>query len=144
MKISDIDGKILFSDDSLIIRKTLEAAVKAEANLNGANLSGADLSGANLSRANLSGANLSRAKLPTGESWEDYLTEVVTALLQAGGERIGEIIGAWDCHSWGNCPISVAFSCHRIEDVPKLLRPRAEQFIQLFDARLIPCPVLSQ
>jgi hypothetical protein len=45
------------------IRLTLEAAVKAKANLSGADLSGADLSKANLSGADLSGADLSKANL---------------------------------------------------------------------------------
>jgi uncharacterized protein YjbI with pentapeptide repeats len=63
-------GTLLFeyeAEDNTL-RQTIEAAVKARANLSGANLSGAnlygaDLSGANLSRANLSGANLSGANL---------------------------------------------------------------------------------
>jgi hypothetical protein len=36
-----------------------------------------------------------------------------------------------------------AFSCADLSGVPALLRPRAEQFIQFFDAGLIPCPMKS-
>jgi len=36
--------------------------------------------------------------------------------------------------------MAVAFSCHTLENVPLLLRPRAEQFIRLFDGGLLPKP----
>ena len=88
MKISGIDGKILFSDDSLIIRKTLEAAVKAEAYLRGADLSGADLSGANLSGADLSGAYLSGAYL-SGADLEPVRKDLWTVLSAAPSEVNG-------------------------------------------------------
>jgi hypothetical protein len=42
---------------------TVEAGIKARANLEGANLEGANLEGANLARANLARANLARANL---------------------------------------------------------------------------------
>ena len=44
----------------------------------------------------------------------------------------------WDCHNWDNCPMHAAFNAADISEVPLLLRPRAEQFIQFFDAALIP------
>ena len=58
-------GNVLFGFgcENNSLKLTLEAAVKARADLFGANLSGANLSRANLSRADLSGANLSRADL---------------------------------------------------------------------------------
>ena len=34
-----------------------------------------------------------------------------------------------------------AFQVKSIQDVPLLYQPRARQFVQLFDAKLIPCPV---
>lgn len=34
-----------------------------------------------------------------------------------------------------------AFGAHNLSGVPVLLRPRAEQFIQFFDAKLIPWPL---
>lgn len=90
------------------------------ADLNYANLSYADLSYANLRYANLRyahlrGVDLTGARLPTGETWETYLSEVVPAYLTAVG-------------------------AHSLDEVPALFRPRAEQFIQLFDAGLIPPP----
>ena len=39
------------------------------------NLRGADLRGAGLTGAGLTGANLHGATLPTGETWEVYLSE---------------------------------------------------------------------
>ena len=149
-------GSVLFSIETESIKLAVEAAVKTGANLSGANLSGAnlseaDLSGADLSRANLfradlSGANLYGANLkpttilPTGETWKQYLDEVLPALLVAGGKSLGKVATKknWDCHSWDNCPMAVAFNVKSIQEIPMLLRPRADQFIKFFDARLIP------
>ena len=52
-----------FEADENSIKITLEAAVKARANLRGANLYGANLRGANLRGASLHGANLDGANL---------------------------------------------------------------------------------
>jgi hypothetical protein len=120
----------------------LSGANLSGANLSGADLSGADLSGADLSRADLSRADLSGANLPTGETWETYLSETLPALLTAGGKTVEEVVShSWECHSWENCPMAFAFDGHGIDDVPILLRPRAEQFVQFFDAHLIPNPL---
>ena len=53
-------GKVLFEHEAKnnTLRLTLEAGVKAGANLDGAYLTGANLTGANLGGANLGGANL--------------------------------------------------------------------------------------
>ena len=58
-------GSVLFSHEAEnnTMRMTLEAAVKARANLAGANLAGAYLDGANLAGANLAGADLYGADL---------------------------------------------------------------------------------
>ena len=58
-------GSVLFTHEAEANSQkiTLEAAVKAGANLAGANLAGANLAGANLAGANLAGANLARANL---------------------------------------------------------------------------------
>ena len=65
-----ITGTVLFEheSDGNTVRLTLEAAVSADANLDGANLDGANLArayldGANLARANLAGAYLDGAYL---------------------------------------------------------------------------------
>jgi hypothetical protein len=67
------------------------------------------------------------------------------ALLTAGGKSIADILSteAWNRHSWDNCPMAVAFSCQSVDSVPLLLRPRVEQFVQLFDAGLIPAPAAA-
>ncbi len=111
------------------------------ANLRGAYLYGANLDGANLRGAYLHGANLDGAtRIETGETWDEYLTQVVPALLVAGGRALTEVAteGNWNCHSWDNCPMSEAFSTHDLSGIPALFRPRAEQFIRYFDAGLIP------
>jgi len=120
------------------------------ANLSYANLSGAALRGADLRGANLCGANLRGAAgdfiIPDGIRFSAYLKEVVPALLTAGGKSIQQIVEAkaWDCHSWDNCPMAVAFSVHSIDDVPLLYQPRAQEFIQFFDAGLIPEPSVER
>jgi hypothetical protein len=159
-EIKHWNGTVLFTKKADSLKEAVEAAVAkgadlsganlrfanlSGADLSGANLSGADLSGANLSGANLrfanlSGANLRGANLPTGEVWEEYLAEVVPALLTAGGKPLASFTEYWKCHQWTNCPMAHAFDVHELTDVPALLRPRAEQFIQFFDARLIPLP----
>jgi hypothetical protein len=112
------------------------------ANLGGANLRSADLGGANLRSADLGGANLGGARLTFGETWEKYLEEVVPALLTAGGKTVADIVaaGAWECHDWDNCPMHAAFGIDHSSEGPILLRPRIEEFVRLFDAKLIPLP----
>ena len=63
MEIRNTSGELIFSDDSLSIKKTVINAISIMANLSWANLSGADLSGADISGANLSGADISGANL---------------------------------------------------------------------------------
>ena len=128
----------------------LTGANLARANLARAYLAGAYLAGANLARANLAGAYLAGATLNdttniTGEPWKEYLASVVPALLTAGGKSLKEVLasGCWDCHEWTNCPMAVAFGIDSPGKAPLLLRPRVEQFVRLFDAKLIPCPVIQ-
>ena len=66
----------------------------------------------------------------------------VPALLMAGGKEVRMILesGAWRCNSWDNCPMAVAFEVHSPEDIPALYQPRVDQFVQMFDAGLIPEP----
>jgi hypothetical protein len=126
--------------------------------LSGAYLSGADLSGADLRGADLCGADLhgtfngwetvigEDTTIDTGETWKAYLDEVVPALLTAGGKSVEELVGAgaWDCHSWTNCPMAFAFGVKSIDQIPALLRPRAQQFIGFFDSRMIPNPLVKR
>jgi uncharacterized protein YjbI with pentapeptide repeats len=133
----------------------LRDANLGDANLGGANLRGADLRGANLGGANLGGANLRDAnlrdakhlasakalRLPTGETWDEYLTETVPALLTAGGQSLESFGPHFQCHDWTNCPMAHAFGVADLSGVPVLLRPRAQQFIQFFDAGQIPWPL---
>ncbi len=127
----------------------LSNADLSNADLSNANLYGADLSNATLSNATLSNATLRNAnlkfdattRLETGETWAEYLSDVVPALCTAGGHTLEEVAAHWDCHDWANCPMAVAFDCHNLEGVPFLHRPRAERFVALFDAHLIPSPL---
>ena len=124
-------------------RATLRGATLSGADLRGADLREANLRRADLNRANLSGADLRGATLDTGETWEQYLVEIVPALLTAGGKTVESIVesGAWDCDNWTNCPMAAAFDVHEFSHIPILLQPRAEQFIRLYDAKLIPNPL---
>ena len=124
----------------------LGGAYLGGAYLGGAYLGGADLSGAYLGGANLSGAYLRGAYL--GDVlWESYLSEVVPALLTAGGRTLEEVATpeTWACHSWKAdgvaCPIATAFGVEALHKVPALYRQQAERFIRFFDQGLIPLPV---
>ena len=134
-------------DLSALIRAgTFRGANLGDANLRGANLRDANLTDANLRGANLRGANLRGAnlrgaknvRLPTGELFEDYLSTTLPALLTAGGQPLESFESHWACHDWDNCPMAHAFGVKRQEDTPLLLRPRVDQFVQLYDARQIP------
>ena len=67
-------GAILYEDGAATIKETVEAAVKAEANLTRANLTEADLTRADLTGANLAEANLTRANLAEANLAEANLT----------------------------------------------------------------------
>ena len=103
-------------------------------------MKGTDLHGVSMDRAHPGGITL-----PTGETLQEYTREVVPALLTAGGKTLEQLVatGAWDSHDRSHNPIAVAFDCDWPSEtgVPRLLRPRAEQFTHLFDAGLIPCPI---
>lgn len=120
----------------------LRGAYLRGANLRWANLRGANLRGADLSEADLNEANLNDDTiLPTGETYKVYLAEVVPQLLLAG-ERGVEAIRKWGGHEWTDCPMHIAFDITSPAQAPALLRPRIEQFVQLYDAGLIPQPAV--
>jgi uncharacterized protein YjbI with pentapeptide repeats len=129
--------------DAKLVNAKLGRALLGEATLCGAELNGADLTAANLDGADLRnaylhGTTLMGATLPTGETFEEYLEEVVPELLAAGG-RLEKALASegWECHQWTNCPMAAAFGVEHVEHAPRLLWPRMHQFIQLYDARLI-------
>ena len=99
---------------------------------------------ADLRYADLSSADLRYAVLPTGERFESYLSDVVPALLAAGGRPVEELVPSFSCHKWANCPMHEAFGIERAADGPPLLVPRIEQFVHLFDAGQIPAPVRGE
>lgn len=161
-----LNEAVLFTVEAETLREAAEQAFRANAYLEGANLIGVNLEGANLRNANLRGANLEGANLeganligayliganlegalkddtvlPTGETWKQYLTETLPALLTASGKSLESFTEHWECHSWDNCPMAHVFDTDDLSGVPILLRPRAEQFVQLFDAKLIPWPL---
>jgi len=80
--------------------------------------------------------------MPDGMLFSTYKRDVVPALLTAGGKTMDEIraSGCWDCHTWTNCPMHVAFGISSPEEGPILLRSRIKEFVDLFDAGLIPAP----
>jgi hypothetical protein len=139
---SDLRGSDLSESD--LRGSDLRGSNLSGSNLRNSNLSGSNLSGSNLSGSNLSNSNLRKVILPYGETWEQYLAEVVPNLLKAGGKDISEIVKeAWDCHNWDNCPMACAFSVKSEGDTPLLLRPRVQEFVRFFDAKLIPKPTVK-
>jgi hypothetical protein len=114
--------------------------------LRGVDLFGADLSGVHLRDADLTGAkNIDSMVMPDGLTFAEYKRDVVPALLTAGGKTLDEIreAGAWDCHDWSNCPMHVAFGVNHASEMVgpfAIYRQRAYEFIQFFDAGLIPAP----
>jgi hypothetical protein len=142
---ADLSGADLYGAD--LSGANLSGATLSGATLRGADLSWANLSWANLSWATLRGADLSGATLPTGIKWETYLTELVPALLIAGGKTLREVVSVktWNCHVWKQdglaCPMAVAFDAVGINEIPVLYRQLAKEFIQYFDNELIPMPL---
>lgn len=133
------DDRVLWEGPAATVKVAIHAALAADADLTGAALTDANLTGATLRWANLRGAK--HLRLPTGETWIEYLTETVPALLTAAGQSLESFAPHWDCHTWDNCPMAHAFQTTDLSGVPVLLRPRAEQFVQLFDAKQIPWPL---
>jgi hypothetical protein len=87
--------------------------------------------------------------MPNGETFEQYLAEVVPALLTAGGHALADIATPehWSCHSWIRedgvcCPMAAAFGITSDSEGPRLLQPRIREFVHLFDAGLIPMPII--
>jgi len=132
---ADLTGAVLTDTD-------LRGADLTDTDLRGADLTGADLTGAVLRDAVLTGAVLTDAVLSDGVRWDEYLREVVPALLVAGGRALVEVAtpDVWACHAWNNCPMHAAFGASGTHEVPALYRGQAERFVQLFDAGLIPLP----
>jgi uncharacterized protein YjbI with pentapeptide repeats len=147
---ASLDGASLYR--ASLNGANLNGASLYGASLYGASLDGASLNGANLYGASLYGANLYGAKLsettvmPNGETWKKYLSEVMPALLVAGGLTMAQVCDPahWNCHDWNNCPMAAAFGVESEDQTPALLRPRVREFVQLFDAKLIPNPITGE
>jgi hypothetical protein len=94
----------------------------------------------------LGGANPDKKDwtMPDGLKFSRYLTEVVPALLTSGGKTLNEVLATdcWNCHSWQNCPMHVAFGITSTTEAPALLLGRVKEFVRFFDAGMIPKPVL--
>jgi hypothetical protein len=134
--------------------RTEPRARTSEARTSEARTSEARTSEARTSETRTSGANLRGADLgddtvlPDGVVWNAYVADLVPALLTAGGKRLEDVAteAVWGCHRWGSdgealgCPIATAFNVHALSAVPVLYRAQANQFIQFFDAGLVPRP----
>ncbi len=134
-------------EDTDSIRAAVIRLVKQGVDLGGAYLKGANLGGAYLGGAYLGGADLKLSdttRLPTGETWKEYREEVLPLLMTLGGKEMAAVVAAWDCHDWTNCPMAIAYDFdggyENASPLVKLLRPRIEQFVAFFDAKLIPQP----
>jgi uncharacterized protein YjbI with pentapeptide repeats len=134
--------------NAILIGADLSEADLTEAKLSKANLSGVNLSGANMLEANLRCSKLNDAKfsdntiMPYGETWREYLEVLVPRLLTAGGKPLATVARPehWECRDWNNCPMAIAFDIPDVFQAPLLLRPRVIEFVQFFDANLIPMP----
>ena len=124
-----------------MIDADLERVNLRNVRLHGANLTRADLNRADIGGANFKGATMDRVVMSGGVRWERYVREVVPALCTAGGRSLEEVAAAWDCHSWLNCPMSVAFGVTHLNDVPLLYQQAAAYFIDWFDAGALPRPI---
>ena len=144
---ADLSGAYLrgaYLRDADLSGAYLRGADLSGADLRGAYLRGADLSGANLSGANLSGADLSDTAIvgPGSITLGQFKSEIVPALLEAGGKPIRDVLGTgcWDCHDWSNCPMHAVFGVNSTGEIPAIWRPHAEVFVRLFDAGQLPKP----
>jgi hypothetical protein len=100
---------------------------------------------ADISDADLRYANLRGAILGDGLTWERYLSELVPALLTAGGKTLEAVVTeSWSCHHWKNCPMATAFGVHSLREIPPLYQAEAERFVQFFDAGFIPNPLTGE
>jgi len=155
---SDLEGATLTGVDlefGMLRRANLKGANLRDADLtyatlSGANLEGAALVGANLVGVKLTGAILWRAgiagsknlRLPTGETWEEYLAETVPALLVAGGDFLRYVAteASWKPKAarYADTPMGIAFAVDAPWKVPSLYRQHAEQFMMLLDSGQIP------
>ena len=120
-------------------RADLRSAYLGSADLGSAYLGSADLGSADLGSADLRSAILSDDTYLPNESFADYKSDVLPALISAGGKTPQELVnaGAHLCNSWTNCPMAFAFDIHSEGDAPPLLKPRVREFVQLFDAHLL-------
>jgi uncharacterized protein YjbI with pentapeptide repeats len=144
LRYAVLSGAVMSS--AILIGADMSDADLSDADLSGAVLSDADLSGAVLSDAVLIGAVMSGdCTMADGLKFSQYVNDVVPALLTAGGKTLETILasGCWECHSWNNCPMAVAFGIDAPSKGPPLLRARIKEFVQLFDAKLIPKPTLQ-
>ena len=103
---SILNESILFETDAETIGSAVAAAIKSDANLQGAYLRGAYLQGANLRGANLRGAKINskelaailqtRTILPDGEliGWKKLQENVICKLkIPAEAKRVGGLVG---------------------------------------------------
>jgi hypothetical protein len=138
---ADLCGSNLYQTD--FTEAGLQRVNLHYAHLDRTNLTNADLCNANIENAGLTNSIITMGcRLPSGHSWETYLTTIVPALLKAGGRTINEILdlGAWNCHDWANCPAAVAFGVNQLSRIPLLYQKMVQEFILFFDAGLIPEP----
>src|SRR4030095_1016129 len=138
------NGSVLFTAEietgedthfSIRLGLAVKKAIDSSADLRFADLRSADLSYADLRSADLSYAeNVGDFTMSDGIKFSDYKRDVVPALLTSGGKILDDIraAGAWECHEWTNCPMAIAFSVDRIENIPPLYRARAQEFIKFF------------
>jgi hypothetical protein len=148
LRDADLTGAVLTGADltgAVLTGADLRDADLRDADLRGAVLRdavlrGADLRGAVLRDADLRGADLRDAWMRDGLRWEHYKAEVVPALCVAGGKDLDAVANpeTWGCNSWSNCPMHAAFDADGISAVPPLYRGLANEFIQFFDAGLLP------
>ncbi len=120
----------------------LSGANLRNANLCFANLRNANLEGADLEDADLSGADLSGAIVPDGRIFELYAAAPLVGICNSA-EATSRAISAWGNHSWEGCPMHNAHGWHDMVDVPDNKRIAVAAFIALFDAHLLPKPVLE-
>ncbi len=72
----------------------------------------------------------------------DYLVKEgrLNRLLTGGGKTIAEVAAAWDCHTWDDCPLHVAYGVSCIGDLPDEYQADGALFVSLFDDNMIPRP----
>ena len=133
VEIKNRDGDVLYrSERADSVRGAVEEAIAK-----GTNLAGAYLAGTYLADADLAGATL-----PDGRAWDLYRLDPLAGICDEPDAR-KRAVAAWGSRTWQSCPMHAAYGWNGIGDAPADKRRDVAAFVAVFDAELLPAPVVA-